>query len=75
MEVDTSIAIELLSYTPSRSSDDTSGVAFVYHDEGIILIGKITDLIHRSYVTVHREDPIGDDDTEACGLSLLEYTL
>ena len=75
MDVNASIAVELLSYTTASSSDDTRRVAFVYHNERIVLIGKITDLVHRSYVTIHGEDPIGDDDAEACGLCLLEYTL
>ena len=50
-------------------------MALIDHHEGIVLLCQVTDLIHRSDVAVHGEDPVGDDDAEACGLGFLEDAL
>ena len=75
MQVDTAVAVELLCDATTRGADDPCRVAFVDHNECIVLVRQVADLIHRSDIAVHREDAVGDDDAEASGLGFLEYAL
>ena len=50
-------------------------MAFIHHHEGVILLGEIADLVHRSDVAVHGEHTVGAYDAEPLGLSLLETAL
>ena len=50
-------------------------MTFVNHHKGVIFLCKFTDLIHRSYIAIHREHSISSDDFEAAIFRLLQTTL
>ena len=50
-------------------------VALVHHNQCIVLLCQVTDLVHGSHVAVHREHTVGHDDAEALSLSLLKALL
>ena len=50
-------------------------MTLIHHNQCIVFLGQIADLIHRSHITVHREHTIGDDDTEALCLCFLQTFL
>ena len=50
-------------------------MALIKEDESTVALGELVDLIKRSDVTVHGEDTISDDDSEAAVLSILELLL
>ena len=62
-------------YTVSGLADNSGGVRLINHDEGVVFLRKFVDLIQRTDITVHREDTIGSDDTEALCLRFLELLL
>ena len=74
-DVDASIEVKLLGHAVTRLAHDTSRVRLVDHNQRVILLGQITDLVHRRHVAVHREHTVGCDDAEALLLRLLEALL
>ena len=62
-------------HTVSGLADNSGGVRLIDHDEGVIFLRKLVDLIQRTHITVHGEDTIGSDDTEALCLRFLELLL
>ena len=59
----------------TRFAHNASRVAFVHHDQSVILFSQVADLIHRSYIAIHGEYTIGADDTEALSLSFFQAVL
>ena len=53
----------------------TGRVALVHHNQCIVFLRQFVNLIQRTYITVHREDAVGRDDTETLRLSFLELLL
>ena len=47
-------------------------VALIHHNECVVFLGQVANLVHRCHVAVHREHAVGDDDAEALGLRLLQ---
>ena len=64
-----------LGHTVSGLADYSGGVRLIDHDEGVVFLRKFVYLIQRTDITVHREDAIGSDDTEALSLRFLELLL
>ena len=50
-------------------------MALIDHDEGVILLCEVADLVHRGYIAVHGEHTVGADDAETLSLGLLEALL
>ena len=75
-DVDTAQCIPQFDGSTACLANEAGGMAFVHHDEGIILVGEVADAANLGDVTVHREDAVRDDDLEAVsslvgGLQLL----
>ena len=52
-----------------------SRVAFVNHYECVILLSEVANLLHRSYIAVHREYAVSTDDAETLCLCFLQTLL
>ena len=50
-------------------------MALVNHNKSVVLLSQLTNLIEWSGITIHREYTVGNDDTEALSLSLLQALL
>ena len=61
-----------LAYAVSRSTYHSGRVRLVYHNQGVVFLGKVANFIHRSHVAVHRKDTVRNDDTETLCLSFLQ---
>ena len=59
----------------ARCAHHAGRVALVHHDEGVVLLGQVTYLVHGGHVAVHREDAVGHDDAEALLLRGLQLAL
>ena len=73
VDVHAAIGVVEFAYAVTGGADNTCRVAFVDHDECVIFLGKVTDLVHGSHISVHGEHTVGDDDAETlclCGLEL-----
>ena len=57
------------------SSNNTSRVTLVNHNECVVLLSQVANLVHRSNVAVHREYAVGADYAETLSLSLLKTLL
>ena len=57
------------------STHNTCRVALVHHNQCVVLLCQVTDLVHGSHVAVHREHTVGYDDAETLSLSLLKALL
>ena len=64
-----------LGHTVSGLADYSCGVRLIHHDESVVFLCKLVDLIQRTHIAVHGEDTIGSDDTEALCLRFLELLL
>ena len=45
-------------------------MALIDHDEGVILLCEVADLVHRGYIAVHGEHTVGADDAETLSLTV-----
>ena len=61
--------------TVSGLTYHTGRVALVHHNQCIVFLRQFVNLIQRTYITVHREDAVGRNDTETLRLSFLELLL
>ena len=52
-DVDAAIAAKLLGDAVAGGADDAGAVALVHHHQGVVLLGEVADLVHRSDVAVH----------------------
>ena len=50
-------------------------MGFIDHDHGVVLLGEGVDLVQRTYVAVHREHTVGNDDAVTLCLGLLKAFL
>ena len=71
VDVHAVVGVEELADAVSRLADNAGGVAFVHHHEGVVLLSKVADLVHRSHISVHGEYAVRADDAEALSLSFL----
>ena len=74
-DVNLAVAVELFCHAVSCRAHHACGVAFVHHHKSVILLGKLTNLVHRSHVAVHREHAVSGDDAETAILGFLQATL
>ena len=58
----------------SRRADYAGRVGFVHHNQSVVLLSQFANLIHRSYIAVHREDTVRSDDAVALCLGFLQAT-
>ena len=72
IDVYASVSLVQFADAVARSANHTCRVRFVHHYECIIFLGQVTDLIHRCYISVHREYTVGNNDTETLCLSFLQ---
>ena len=49
----TSVSLIQLAYAMTSGTYHTGRVGFIHHYQRIVFLGKITNLIHRSYVAIH----------------------
>ena len=49
-------------------------MALVYHDQGVVLVGQIANLVQLGHVAVHRKHPVGNNNftADSCRVSSLE---
>ena len=50
-------------------------MTLVNHNQSVVLLCEVANLVHRGDVAVHREHAVGDDDAEALCLCLLQTLL
>ena len=50
-------------------------MALIDEREGSVALGKLVYLVKGSNVTIHGEDPVGDDHSEAAILGFLKHLL
>ena len=55
----------------TRRAYDTGRVRLVHHNQCVIFLGKLANLVHRSDIAVHGEHAVRGDDTVTLGLRLL----
>ena len=74
-DVDLTAEVEFLAHTATSSTYNTCRVALVNHNHSVVFLSQSANLVHRSYVTVHREYTVGYNDTEALLLCFFELLL
>ena len=64
-DVDTVGHAPMLGRPAAARPDDADGVGVVDHDEGVVAVGEVADLVELREVAVHREDAVGRDQAAA----------
>ena len=64
-----------LGNTASGLAYDTCGVRLIDHNHGVVLLGESVDLVERTYIAVHREYTVGNDNAVTLCLGFLEAFL
>ena len=57
-DIYTSVNIKLLGYAMTRRAYDTGRVRLVHHNQCVIFLGKLANLVHRSDIAVHGEHAV-----------------
>ena len=74
---DVDLAAQIVKFRDAapRSAQHAGRVAFVDHHQRVVLPRQAADLVQRSGIAVHREDPVGADHAEALRLRTFEAIL
>ena len=74
-DFDLTAQVVTLCYTTTGLTNNAGTVAFVNHYHGIVLLSQLVDLVQGANITVHREDAVCYDNTEAVLLGSLQLLL
>ncbi len=74
-DVDLSAQVVKFGDAAARLAQNTGRMALVDHHQSVVFLSQGADLVQRSGIAVHREDPVGADDAETLRLRFLETLL
>ena len=62
---------EVIADATAVVAHDAEAVGLIDHDRGLVLLRQAADLGQVAQVTLHREDPVDDDELDTLGVALL----